>query len=74
LIKKWINLRLYLVFSCLASLVHVYGSNVARGTPPAARAGCGFAAVGSRLFVFAGASKLTKYKGVIGENHKPFST
>ena len=36
------------------------------GTPPKARASCGFTAIGSRLFVFAGESKLVNQR-VTGE-------
>jgi hypothetical protein len=33
---------------------HKFGSDMTIGTPPSARAECGFTAIGSRLFVFAG--------------------
>ncbi len=41
------------------------------GTPPAARAGCGFTAIGNRLFVFAGESSLPNQR-VTGADLFPF--
>ena len=42
----------------LACLLFLDGSDMVLGTPPTARAGCGFTAVGSRLVVFAGERRL----------------
>jgi hypothetical protein len=44
-------------------------SNKVHGTLPAARAGCGFTAIGSRLFVFSGQATIpnSPYKSAIGE-------
>ena len=45
--------------SCLeAESSFFVGSNIVKGTPPSVRAGCGFTAIGSRLFVFAGQTTL----------------
>ncbi len=52
-----------LTFACLFFLD---GSDMVVGTPPLGRAGCGFTAVGSRLFVFAGERKLPN-QAVYGE-------
>ncbi len=38
--------------------VFLVGSDIVVGTPPTPRSGCGFTAVGSRIFVFAGESAL----------------
>jgi hypothetical protein len=54
----------------LACLLFFDGSDMFIGTPPAARASCGFTAAENRLFVFAGESTLPN-QAVSGENEFP---
>lgn len=61
------ELKSVLCFKRQSYSLHPFGSNIAIGTPPSARAGCGFTAIGSRLFVFSGQTNLPD-KTVFGDH------